>query len=211
LAGSPQSKVSSSDEAEVVRAEGLMQAKKYREAEIVLAREARKRTNDFTVQAKLLWAHRALAGEYLIKGDYKATGDEWDSAHAALIKMKAILLNPDITRPANYEFVIRREEGEIVAGRDQLMVATDKQCHSWLLEAEKLRQGAIRIIRRNDRDKVIAGLRLVRKCAEISSWISADMRGNSINTMQRLISLVTADERTAMLGAAGFDSNTGRP
>ena len=206
-----QSKAPLPDESETLRAEGLIREKKYREAEIVLTREAQRRKNDFAIQVKLILTHKKMAAGYLSKGDFQATADEWDAAHVALIKMKTIVLNTDVTLPDNYESAIKLEEDEIAAGRKQLTIAADHQCEKLLYDADILRREAHRLIRKNDRDKVTAGLRIVRKCVELNSWTSTDTKGKSVNAIRQLVGLVRDDERAAILGAAGLDLGAGRP
>jgi hypothetical protein len=192
------------DEATLARADELMSAKKYREAEILLTREAQRIPNDFVVQSRLLLVSKAQAQENLARGEFLKSDADIDLAEATLVMLKQIGINPQNDPPKDFEQIIRAQEEDLAALKSKLSNSVTAACGALLSEADRLAKEAYSRFKKNDRDLVVEGLINVRKCNAHGKLISIDTRSRSNNMIRKLLNLVNEDERDMILRSAGF-------
>jgi len=192
------------DEATLSRADELISAKRYREAEILLTREVQKNPNDFVVQSRLLSASKAQAQESLARAEFLKSGEDIEAAEVTLSTLKQIGINPQSDAPKDFEQTIKAHEEELGSLKARLTNAVSATCGALVAEADRLAQEAHSRFKKNDRDKVVEGLVNVRKCNAYGKLASIDARSRSNNTMRKLLNLVEDNERDMILRSAGF-------
>jgi hypothetical protein len=192
------------DENSLSRADLLIKAKKYREAEILLTREAQKDPNDFSIQRRLFTVHTAQAKENFAKVEYINAGEYLKAAEADLARIKLIGFNPKLRVPNDFQNVIKNQEEELTSLKKKLTHAVDASCDDQLSDAVLFAKDAESQLVEIDRDLIVNGLVKIRKCNEYGNLLSVDARGRSNNLARKLLNFVPENERESILRAAGF-------
>ncbi|MDP3087080.1 MAG: hypothetical protein Q8M99_02640 [Methylotenera sp.] len=182
----------------------LIKEKKYREAELILTREAQKHESDFVVQSKLLYINSAQAKLSLSKNDFLSSGLDIEAGETALITLKQIVLMPESEVPKDFAKILKGQEDELLVIRNNLTRSIDGYCNKQFAEADALAKEAKSMIASNDRDMIIAGLVKVRECNQFGKWASVDNKGKSTNSVRKLLNLAEEKEHDSLLRAAGF-------
>jgi len=182
----------------------LIKDKKYREAELILTREAQKNLNDFVVQSKLLYINSAQAKDSIRKADLEAAGSDVDAGDIALITLKHIILTPDSSVPKDFPVILKGQEDELLTIKKNLTDSIDGYCNKKLTEADAFAKKAKNLVTRNDRNMIIAGLKKVRECNQYGKWASIETKSKSTNSVRMLLDLAEEKEHDSLLRSAGF-------
>lgn len=185
-------------------ASDLIRAKRYEEAEIVLAREVQANPDELQSRSMLFVVYKALAERAIAVGEF-AEADLWiGSANTAQLNMKGIAMQPGVPLPDRDLQLVARKAEEVKVLKANLNNAADAKCVSALHAADRLADEARKLILKNDRNKVIEGLKQVRVCVESQRWITADRRAEANQRMNFLLKLVSEKEHDQVLAAAGL-------
>lgn len=185
-------------------AAALIQSGKLREAELILVREAQKDVMHLGVRDALAATYVALAEQAISQNDIPGTDREIMSANATLLNIKSIAVTPGSPLPPRYAETIASRERQVRAVETHMKAAATLGCRTALAQAEGKQQAAYNPVGRNNRDEVIEGLRLTRRCVELQKWIDTDSRAAMNRQLDKLLAMVTEKEREAVLSAAGL-------
>jgi hypothetical protein len=196
------------------QAEGLKSENRFRQAEVILTRAVQIDSGNLESWRALADTQRKMSLASIKNGELLVAAQESDRANASSLKVKAICVDPNSGNP-DPEIVLEEETASKTSAEavrnsidaaSKLKIDESRAClneayHSkWNILALGLRRV------KNDRSKVIDGLKSLKSVIELGPWASEETRRLTNETLSDLKKLVYPEEWSDLLTRAGFES-----
>lgn len=194
-------------------AEQLRTAKRLREAEIILTRAVQTDRDNVVAWRSLAAVQREMAVQSIAVGNLLSAAQEADRAKTSVNGVIGISVDP--SAPKMETKIVVDEESATAEVSTKVRKAIDEACATHIANANQSAADAwhsswnmfalgLRPIK-NDRGKVINGLKGLKNVFELGSWASEETRTSANDAYSNLKKLVQPDEWNDLLARAGFD------
>ncbi|GEM_PF-4462999 len=195
------------------QAEEFRVQRRFREAEIQLTKAIQINRRDIRVWRALAAVQRDMSAASIAVGNLLSAGQEADRAQNSVNGLRAQLIDPE--SPSTDPKVLLDEEHANAAAADAVRVAIDLACQKHIAKGDgwaddayhnpmNALAGGLRNIR-NERPKVVEGLKELKMVFELGPWGSESTRTSAIKVYSKLKKLVDPEEWNDLLAQAGFD------
>ena len=195
------------------QSQALRTQKRYREAEILLTKAVQTDHDDIRVWRALASVQRDMSATSLNAGNLLSAAQEVDRARASVNALTGVLIDPKL--PSVDPKIVLDEEKANTLAADAVRAAIDLACQGYIANADRCANDAfhsswnvlalgIRDVK-NDRGKVVEGLKHLKMVFELGPWASERTRTSTNEVYSKLKKLVYPDEWNDLLARAGFD------